>query len=255
MSLALSSAVPSQLRAQLEPLGLNLSGIASGDGWDHVLPGCRSVWVVASGGPTLWRGFEDHLRKTPTFLAENHHPFDRFVAELLPPAPSGSRWVRCAADETELVDFRRLAASAGLGWLSRTGLLLHPKVGLWIGLRAALFSRESWPLDDPQVEASPCGTCPAPCVSACPGGAMSATSVAGEPSSWDWRRCATWRDESPDCRVTCATRNACPVGANARYPVLAQHYHNDHGRDGRMALARALGGDAGEGPRPIVEEW
>lgn len=249
----------SQVRARLEPWGLNLSGVASGDSWEHVLPGCRSVWVVASGGPTLWHHFEDHLRQNPAFLTENQHPIDRFVASLLPPAPSGARWVRCAADEAEIVDFRRLAASAGLGWLSRTGLLLHPEVGLWMGLRAALFSTASWPVDGPRSEPSPCTACPAPCVPACLGDSMSAVNPTGEPSTWDWRRCASWRDDSPDCRITCATRNACPVGADARYPLLAQHYHNDHGRSGRQALASALGAatrdPVSQGPRPIVEEW
>ena len=39
------------------PVGLNVWGVADGAPWQHVLPGCRSVLVIGSGGTTLWDGF------------------------------------------------------------------------------------------------------------------------------------------------------------------------------------------------------
>ncbi|MEC8425267.1 MAG: hypothetical protein VX000_15895, partial [Myxococcota bacterium] len=158
------------------------------------------------------------------------------------------RWVVCTADGPP-VDFRRLAVEAGLGWLSRTGLLLHPEHGLWLGLRAALFMTEAIQQTGRLPGSGPCGDCSAPCVRACPGGAMTAAATPANPSVWDWQACASFRSGEP-CRIRCDVRNACPEGAASRYPTLAQHYHNDHAGSGRTALAAALGVAPGAGPGP-----
>ena len=243
------------LQEALAPAGLNAIGVADGARWQAQLPGCRSVVVVGSGGPALFAAFQRWLAAAPERLQEHAHPLDAFVAAHLsavdPPGWQGAadrRWAPCAADGPR-VDFRRLAVDAGLGWLSRTGLLLHPEHGLWLGLRAALFTTAELAPTGPLTGPGPCGGCPAPCMQACPGGAMVRSPTPGNPSAWDWQACRDFRVDQP-CRARCDVRNACPEGAASRYPALAQHYHNDHSGGGRAALAQTLGVASGEGRDP-----
>lgn len=246
---------PNRLRTTLNQDGLNAFGVADGDAWQAVLPGCRSVLVFASGGPVLFDRFTSWLAEDSGRLAAHSHPLDAFVRLRIRAADprgyagtAGRRWVVCAADGLPL-DFRRLAVDAGLGWLSRTGLLLHPEHGLWLGIRAALFTTEPVQGTGPLPGSGPCSGCSAPCVPACPGGAMTASATRENPSVWDWDACASFRRDEP-CRIRCDVRNACPEGAASRYPTLAQHYHNDHAGSGRTALAAALGVAPGAGPGP-----
>jgi hypothetical protein len=247
--------LPPGLLPALHADGLNVTGVAPGAAWGHVLPGCRSVLVVGSGGPALFARFEAWLGGDPTRLSRHPHPLDRFVAGRVAAAdPAGAagtpdrRWAFCAA-EGPPIDFRRLAVEAGLGWLSRTGLLLHPEHGLWLGLRAALFTTAALAPSARLTGAGPCGPCPAPCLPACPGGAMTRLPTPDNPSAWDWGACASFRADQP-CRARCDVRNACPEGAASRYPDRAQAYHTDPAGHGRLELARALGVDPGAGVDP-----
>jgi epoxyqueuosine reductase QueG len=243
------------LRGALAPAGLNAIGVADGAGWQDALPGCQSVVVIGSGGPALFAAFQRWLASDPVRLRDAAHPLDDFVAahlSAIDPAGWGGtadrRWAPCAADGPP-VDFRRLAVDAGLGWLSRTGLLLHPEHGLWLGLRAALFTTARLATTGPLPGPGPCGACRAPCLDACPGGAMVRDPTPGNPSAWDWQRCRDFRGDQP-CRARCDVRNACPEGAASRYPDLAQRYHNDHAGTGRAALAQTLGVAPGAGRDP-----
>jgi hypothetical protein len=195
----------------LERFGLNLSGVADGRGWDRILPGCRSVVVVASGGPALWNAV----------LAAGFRPWrdpiDRWVSEAVASVPAdGGRWVLSAASPE--VDFRTLAVAAGLGWPSRLGLVLHPVYGPWIGLRAAWFTEQRLEPTGPLSSRPACEGCPAPCVAACPVGAP------GE--RFDIGACVAFRGADPWCRATCHARDACPVGAEHRYPAEERRYHS-----------------------------
>ncbi len=240
-------------RRALAAVGLDTGGGADGAAWQHVLPGCRSVVVVASSGRALWNAFVADLRAHPEHLTGEAHPLDAFVvrslARLDPEPDPERRWVRCAAEPEMFVDFRPLAADAGLGWTSRVGLLLHPEAGLWISLRAACFTIEALPVSRALVGEGPCGDCPAPCEPACPGGAV------GD-DGWSVAACARFHQESRGCHGRCDARLACPVGAGHAHGLLQHHYHN--ARDtGRPLLARLLGAEderyAGVGPH--WESW
>ena len=180
-----------------------------------------------------------------------HPPARRFrrhwiaAADLIPSWPHGPKWAMRAAGPP--LDFRRLAVDAGLGWLSRTGLLLHPEHGLWLGLRAALFTTRQLPTTSLPPGPGPCVRCDAPCISACPGDAMTRVPTPEQPSAWDWRTCATFRVGRP-CHARCDVRNACPEGTESRYTDRAQAYHNDPA--GRVRLAAAFEVASGSGADP-----
>lgn len=242
-----------EVAGSLAPIGLDVVGVAHGGPYQTILPGCRSVLVFGSGGRTLWDSFLADLSRNPTHLTAEEHPLDAFVHRALnrvdPNPGSGRRWVRCAADETVFADFRGLAVGAGLGWVGRLGLVMHPTFGPWLGLRAACFSTDEIPTTGPLSGGGPCDGCPAPCEAQCPVGAVTA-------AGWDVARCASHHGASTDCLGVCHSRNACPVGEEHAHDELEHHYHADR-RTGRRRLASFLGieSDKIEGQGPHWGDW
>jgi len=243
--------------ARLADAGLNAWGVAPGDAYDHLLPGCRSVMVFASGGGRLWEAFLDDVRAHPGHLSDEQNPLDAFVRRSIEAADPGAaaagrRWVRCAGDAEVFVDFRPLALAAGLGQHSRLGLLLHPTYGPWMGLRAACFTTEELEPTGPLAAPGPCEGCDAPCAVACAGGAISPS------EGIDIRRCSGFHVETGEegpCARACHARAACPEGAGHRYSELEIGYHYDR-RGGRRRVAAALGVEVGfEGSGPYWGSW
>lgn len=219
-------------------IGLNLVGVAPGESWQNVLPDCQSVVVYGSGGRQLWESFLADLGKNHEHLINEPHPLDAFIQRALhqiDPHPPPSRcWVRCAANEQTFADFRLLGHQAGFGRQSKLGLLMNSEFGPWFGLRLACFTLDDLEPTGPLTGESPCETCDAPCITACPADAISAT------DGWDLKTCATFHDISEQCRHTCHSREACPEGKQHMYSKFQRHYHYDH-KSGRMALGQYLG--------------
>jgi hypothetical protein len=238
--------------ARLADIGVSAVGVAVGEPWSAWLPGCRSAIVFGSGGRALWDALVSAIALDASWLTATNHPVDDFVRDALvaadPDPPPTRRWVRCADDVLDAPDFRALAFQAGLGHRSKLGLLLHREFGPWLGLRAVCFATDAIPPTGPLSGPSPCEGCAAPCIAACPGGAMSAR-------GWDVAACSRFHVESPVCRGPCASRDACPVGAAHRYSPLQHRYHADR-TSGRKALAAELGIiDAGSTPDPQWAGW
>ena len=223
--------------AELAAQGLGVQGVADGAPYQHLLEGCTSVLVFASGGTGLWEGFLADIRANPPAFSAAVHPLDEFVARLIraadPDPPPGRRWIRCAAEPEAFIDFRALGLAAGLGWRSHMGLLVHPRYGLWISLRAALLLREELPSAGPLQGEGPCPGCSKPCMDACPGGAVGA-------EGWKAGACADFHLRSSLCSDRCHSRLSCPEGAGHAYGSLQNHYHSAQDT-GRIMLARELG--------------
>jgi hypothetical protein len=249
--------------AALAPAGINVHGVASAADWDAVaaparttdalLPGTRSILVLGNGGPALWRAFVADLQAHPEHLATEANPLDAFVHRALLAADPllgdlPRRWFRAANEETTHLDFRVLARLAGLGAAGRLGLLMHPEHGPWLGLRAACLLPVDLP-PSPVVTTSPCDSCPAPCVAACPGGAFGS-------GTWSVDACGAFKLSSAVCEGTCHARLACPAGATSRYPTEALRYHS-HRASGRRWLREQVGlvDDPYEGDGPYWGDW
>jgi hypothetical protein len=102
--------------------------------------------------------------------------------------------------------FYAWALRTGRAWPSPVRLLVHDLAGLWVSFRGALAL--PYPVDLPAPAGNPCTTCPAPCLTACPAGALTG-------DGYDVSACHAYLDTSAgmDCISRgCAVRRACPVG-------------------------------------------
>lgn len=242
------------LESVLEALnasGLNIAGVAPGENYRALLPGCQRVLVVGSGGPALWDAFVEDIRQHPEHLRDEQHPLDAFIARVVAaadPKPQKRRWIFCSPQEETFLDFRLLAAEANLGHKSRLGLLMHERFGPWLGLRAACLTTDPLPLSPPLSIASPCETCDAPCAKACPAAAFQ--------PEWQVGLCASYAAQPEAlCATGCLSRLACPVGKSEQYSKLERHYHYQRST-GRILLAKELGiDDALMGLDPRWQAW
>ena len=238
--------------AELAAHGLGVQGVADGSPYQNLLEGCSSVLVFASGGTRLWESFVADTKARPEVFTRSAHPLDDFVGRLIhaadPEPPHGRRWIRCAAEPEAFIDFRALGFAAGLGWRSHMGMLLHPRYGLWISLRAALLLREELPVNGALSGNGPCPDCSKPCISACPGQAVHA-------QGWQPGLCASFHLHSPTCSTRCHSRVSCPEGAGHAYGTLQHHYHTAQD-SGRLLLAKELGIPPGlVGEPPPWKQW
>ena len=100
--------------------------------------------------------------------------------------------------------FQRWAKATGRAWESPVRLLVHDVAGLMVSYRGALALKER--LDLPPVGPRPCDTCAAPCLTACPAGALTG-------AGYDVPACHTFLDQpqGQDCLSGgCHVRRACP---------------------------------------------
>ena len=220
-----------EIETALDAAGLNLRGALSAARYDAIvpavwrtaalLPAARTALVVGSGGRALW----DALRTAPEFEAVSD-PVDTYTARVLdalardliraghrsralyPLERRGGKWA----------DFVALGREAGLGVFSRLGLLLHPIYGPWLSIRAVLLTGLECPLGAPIRDFDPCEGCAAPCVEACPGGAVGPERISAS-------ICYATQRTEPACALRCAARHACVLGPEQAYSVEAEAHH------------------------------
>lgn len=117
-----------------------------------------------------------------------------WMAEVAPEYGVGERLIWRAVSDSAPLDDRALAVRAGLGFIGKNTLLLHPKYGSWTLLGELLISA-NLPPDEP-LTGGTCGSCRR-CIDACPTGALQA------PWELEPRQCLSYltieqRDEIPE---------------------------------------------------------
>ncbi|MDD9909327.1 MAG: hypothetical protein OXR62_06500 [Ahrensia sp.] len=186
-------------------------------GWFRVEAG-QSALMIGNVGSSLWSAFE----ASSQFADGQADPLDRWTREVL---DALGATLDCAVRYpfgSPLYPFQRYAAEAAQMRPSPLGLYIHPKHGLWVGLRGALVFDETLTLPTPEILPHPCESCAdKPCLSACPVSAFS-----GDGFEVSACRSHISNDVGAECfNHGCLARRACPVGADKAYGDAQQRFH------------------------------
>lgn len=174
-----------------------------------------SAIVVGSGGRALFERF----RASSEASDGARNPLDRFTratvvaasGETLGAAGVAYRIYFPFTESVPALPFQRLGRAAGIGPPGPLGLQIHPTLGPWWAYRALIALAGEWSdLAPAEPLGDVCAGCPAPCVAACPAGAvrLGGFSVAD---------CHARRRTAPACHLSCEARLRCVRGVEHRY--------------------------------------
>lgn len=184
-------------------------------------PGYRRAVVLGAGGRRFWERFRAAHRAAPDPAAD---PLDRYTVGVIEGLLA--EWRRhdpSAVDAypfrhpRQLLPFPALVASLPALQVRPFGVAVDAVHGPWFAWRAVVLTRLPLP-ESPVPAEAPCADCAAPCVPACPVGAV-------DPAGFRWRDCVSYRHAGRGCQDACLARNACPVGAGSRYGADQTAYH------------------------------
>ena len=149
-----------------------------------LLPGARTVIVLAHGYASADPAAADGTRTARYALAEDYHrtlrrKCERVVAAVR--AAGVSFASRICVDSAPLNE-RDFAAAAGIGWIGKNGMVLNREDGSFF-LLCEIVTDLDLPADSPQTDH--CGSCTR-CLEACPTGAFV------EPKVLDAERCLSY---------------------------------------------------------------
>ena len=198
---------------EAQHLGLNLSALLPSTNFSTLFPTqARSVLLLGSTGVTFFE------RYTPEALDEPN-PLDSYTRRLVHRLVTTSLPEALAVYfpfEEPFLPFLRMGIEAGLGHPGPLGIMVSPMYGPWFALRAAVaLPFEVVPI--PPIK-NVCLTCPAPCIAACPAGAVRREGL-------QVNSCGEARHQGP-CADRCVAREACPEGVGWRYQEAAVHFHH-----------------------------
>lgn len=195
--------------------------------------------VLVGNSRAIWPHFMAVLEAQPERRREAH-PFDRFTSEvlsrvaLLVVGPRFAFDLRFAFEGgSRAFSATHLAAAAGLAHRGPAGLAIHPELGPWLALRAAIV------IDTPGRAARPpdpvCERClDKPCMSALAAamGARSSDAFRGAGAETPAAPAAAVAHHAvrERWRAWLAVRDACPVGREHRYGDAQIRWHYAHDR-------------------------
>ncbi len=191
---------------------------------DAAPEGCGTLVLLGPDEPGFWSGF----RASPEARDGGADPLDRWsrrvVGGLAQALGAGAAFPFGGPPWRPFIAW---ALRSGRAWGSPVGLLVHETAGMFVSYRGALAFAGR--LDLPQAGQRPCDACAAPCLAACPVGALTG-------AGYDLAACHGFLDTAPggDCMERgCAVRRACPVGQDRRVPAQsAFHMRSFHGKGG-----------------------
>lgn len=179
-------------------------------------PGTRTLLLIGPAEPGFW----PHLTAQPEWRDGGPDPVDRWSRRVI-------GRVACDLGAKALFPFGgppwhpfyRWALRTGRVWDSPVRLLVHASQGLMVSFRGALALKQALAVPPPLTR--PCDSCPAPCTTACPPGALTT-------AGYDLPACHAFLDrpEGQDCLTGgCRVRRACPVSQTyARLPEQSAYH-------------------------------
>jgi epoxyqueuosine reductase len=196
---------------QLEVLG----GFTVSEGEVGFPKGTRTLLMLGPREPGFWA----HLTAQPEWDGQAD-PVDRWSRRVI-------GRIACDLGGKALFPFGgppyhpfyQWALRTGRVWDSPVKLLVQADQGLMVSFRGALVLKDVVPVPPPANH--PCETCAAPCLTACPAGALTG-------AGYDVPACHAFLDrpEGKDCMMGgCRVRRACPVSQTyARLPEQSAYH-------------------------------
>ena len=179
-------------------------------------PGTRTLLLLGPAEPGFW----DHLTAQPEWQDGQPDPVDRWSRRVI-------GQLACDLGAKALFPFggppwhpfHTWALRTGRVWDSPVRLLVNAEQGLMVSFRGALALKASVEVPPPAVK--PCDGCQAPCLAACPAGALTG-------AGYDVPACHTFLDSAAGavCMTGgCQVRRACPVSQSyARLPEQSAYH-------------------------------
>lgn len=168
-------------------------------------------------------GFWAHVTAQPEFADGLADPLDRWSKRVIGALAGvyGGRAI-FPSDGPPYAPFYDWARRSRQAFPSPIRLLVHTRMGLWTSYRGVLALPGHLPLPAPAK--SPCGTCSAPCTTACPAGALST-------EGYDVPACHTFLDsaEGENClSFGCLARRSCPLAESYGRLATQSAWHMRH---------------------------
>ena len=191
-----------------------LGGFAVAEGEAGFPAGTRTLLLLGPKEPGFWA----HLKAQPEW--RDPDPVDRWSRRVI-------GRIACDLAAKALFPFGgppyhpfyQWALRTGRVWDSPVRLLVHSGQGLMVSFRGALALKEVVEVPPPQPR--PCDACAAPCLTACPAGALTG-------AGYDVPGCHAWLDraEGAECLSGgCLVRRACPLSQSyARLPEQSAYH-------------------------------
>jgi hypothetical protein len=178
----------------------------------------KSVVLIGNIGGAFWPHFKRWRDDQPPDLK---NPLDSWSRQVTEEAAIGLQAQFASPSDRPFMPFQQWAMRAERLHPSPLGILMHPEWGLWHAYRGALLFERRLGFAAPDDAAHLCDECTEkPRLRACPVEAYSA-------SEFEHRRCLEHvrGPTGQACRWQgCLDRNACPYGAEHRYPAEMQAF-------------------------------
>lgn len=196
------AAVLETLEAEAEARQLRVLGGFHPRSGDGAPQGCATLLMIGPAEPGFWPVFQ----ASPETADGAPDPLDRWSKRVLGGWAEGlGAQALFPSDGPPYAPFIAWAKATGRVWNSPAGILVHDRAGLMVSFRGALAL--PWHVALPPAPPCPCDSCPKPCLTACPVGALAA-------GGYDVAGCKRYLDTGPGqaCMTRgCAVRRACPL--------------------------------------------
>ncbi len=188
---------------------------------EHHLPADGTLFLLSPNEPGFWA----HLTASPEFRDAAPDPIDRWSSRVISDIASkagGTAYLPFGGPPWHPFITWALASNAARP--SPVTLLVHDRMGLWASWRGAVWIEGRHNLPSPADP--PCVSCEAPCLQACPVGALT-------PSGYDTEACHRFLDQPEENKCLthgCVARAACPLSETyGRLPEQSawhmRHFH------------------------------
>ncbi|MEW6634123.1 MAG: hypothetical protein AB1440_24885 [Pseudomonadota bacterium] len=179
----------------------------------------RSALLVGQAGAAPWPHFLRWREQQPQTIA---NPLDTWSRQMIGAVANEFSARAVSPSDRPYLPFQQWAMRAEGLKPSPLGILMHPEYGLWHAYRGALLFEDEIGVPEPQAVIHLCDACiDKPCLKSCPVNAYSTEGFAYQSCLAHVRG-----PEGEPCRGGgCLDRNACPYGADYRYPAEVQAFH------------------------------